>query len=84
MEPYMVICLACHNARAWHHNSDHVACPNGCDPRYTAPWFNGFGPDEKPVPRHPSMLYGKGVEWPDSNQVALHVNNMTEMRELCQ
>lgn len=84
MEPFVLLCMACHNARVWHHRSDHVDCPKGCDSRFSVPWFNGFGQDERPVPRHPSQLYGKATEWPESKQVALHVNNITEMREICQ
>ena len=84
MEPFFLICLECHNARPWQHRSDHLDCPNGCDGNQSIPWFDGFGPDEKPVARHPSGLYGDGADiWPDSTDPAVHINNMAEMRELC-
>ena len=85
MEPFFLLCLDCHNARVWHHRSDHLDCPHGCDGRYTIPWFDGFGPDETPVPRHKSSLYGDGSDaFPESKLPAIHVNNLPEMRELCQ
>ena len=83
MEPFFVVCLQCHNARPWHHRASRE-CPNGCEVRYSQPWFDGFGPDETPIPRHKSAMYGDDSDkWPDTDIAAIHVNNITEMRELC-
>lgn len=83
MEPFFVVCLDCHDARPWHHRDDKMGCPNGCDARYSMPWLDGFGPDEVPVPRHPSSQYGDVDAWPENTSPAIHVNNVTEMRALC-
>ncbi|MXX21478.1 MAG: hypothetical protein F4W68_06810 [Cenarchaeum sp. SB0661_bin_35] len=85
MEPFFLICLQCHNARTWHHRSENMRCPNGCDIRCSMPWNRGFGPDVKPVPRHDSALYGDGIdEWPDTDTPAFHIHNISEMKQKCQ
>ena len=84
MEPFFLLCLSCHNARVWHHRDEIADCPNGCEAHHTIPWFDGFGPDEAPVPRHRSHRYGDGSDrWPESREVAFHVNNIAEMRGMC-
>ena len=84
MEPFFLLCLECHNARTWDYRSDDADCPHGCDARHTIPWFDGFGPDEVPVARHPSSAYGDGSDaWPESRIPAYHVNNIMEMRAAC-
>ena len=78
-----MVCVMCHNARIWHHRSNDLKCPNGCDARFSMPWFSGFGPDRVPVPRHRSYLYGTGERWPASDKPDIHVNNVKEMRSKC-
>lgn len=84
MEPFFLVCLDCRNARPWHHRSDDLGCPNGCDARYSMPWFSGFGPDRVPAPRHRSYLYGPGDKWPEGKKPGIHVNNTAEMRAMCE
>ena len=84
MEPFFLVCLDCRNARPWHHRSDDLDCPNGCDSRYSMPWFSGFGPDGAPVPRHTSCMYGQRYGWPESGKPDLRVDNMAEMRAMCE
>lgn len=82
MEPFFVACMGCHRGRTWHHRDENMDCPEGCGENMQKPWWNGFGPDRKPVARHKSTLYGDGDEWPDYVDIPPYIANETEMKEL--